>query len=60
MQKLIKTIENKIRDEELQYNINRERSYENIGNYHRAKLININVLQTKNYYSLINKNDRTS
>ena len=45
------TINDKIRDEKLQYDINREAA--NLSAYHLEKLININILQVKNYYLLI-------
>ena len=45
------TINDKIRDEKLQYDINREAA--KLSAYHLEKLININILQVKNYYLLI-------
>ena len=41
------TIDYKITDEKLQYDINREAAY------HLEKLINMNILQVKKYYLLI-------
>ena len=46
------TVEDQIRDEKLQYDINREAS--KIQLYHQAKLININILLARKYYLLIN------
>ena len=46
------TIEDQIRDEKLQYDINREA--EKYQFYHQAKLINMNILLVKKYYRLIN------
>ena len=47
------TIEDQIKDEKLQYDINREAalSYQL---YHQAKLISMNILLVKRYYHLIN------
>ena len=45
------TIDDKIRDEKLQYNINREAA--KIQHYHQVKLINMNILQVNKYYLLI-------
>ena len=45
------TTDDKIRDEKLQYDINREA--EKYQNYHLEKLININILPVKKYYILI-------
>ena len=44
-------IDNQIRDEKLQYDINREAA--KISAYHPKKLINMNILQEKKYYHLI-------
>ena len=44
-------IYDQIRDEKLQYDINREAA--KIPLYHQAKLISINILQVKKYYLLI-------
>ena len=44
-------IEDKIRDEKLQYGINMEVG--NILHYHQVKMINTNILQVKKYYPLI-------
>ena len=50
--KLIMTIDYKIRDEKLQYDIKRKaKKYQN---YHQVKLINMNILQVKKHY-LLNK-----
>ena len=51
IQKLIKTIDDKIRDEKLKCNINREAA--KIPHYHQVKLINLNSLQQKKYCHLI-------
>ena len=45
------TINDKIRDEKLQYDINRKAA--KLSAYHLEKLININMSQVKNYYLLI-------
>ena len=45
------TNDDKIRDEKLQCNINREAA--SIEHYHRVNLINMNLLQVKKYYHLI-------
>ena len=47
------TIEDQIKDEKLQYDINREklRKYQH---YHQVNLININTLLVKKYYRRIN------
>ena len=45
------TIDDQIKDEKLQYGINRETA--EISSYHQAKLINMNILQVKKYYLLI-------
>ena len=43
--------EDKIRDAKLQYGINMEVG--NISHYHQVKMINMNILQVKKYYLLI-------
>ena len=48
IQKLIMTTDGNIRDEKLQYDINREYQY-----YHLEKFINTNILQVKKYCLLI-------
>ena len=48
----IMTIENKIRDGKLQYDINR--GLQKYQLYHQAKLINMNTILVKRYYHLIN------
>ena len=45
------TIDDKIKDEKLQYDINREA--EKYQHYLQVKLINMNILQVKKYYCLI-------
>ena len=45
------TIDNKIIDEKLKYDINREGEKYQL--YHQVKLINMNILQAKKYYHLI-------
>ena len=45
------TIDDKIRDEKLQYNINRKAT--KMSHYHQVKLVKINILQVKKYYLLI-------
>ena len=45
------TIEDQIKDEKLQYDINRLRKYQL---YHQVKLINMNTLLVKKYYRRIN------
>ena len=50
MKKLIMTIDDKIRDEKLQCDINREAS--KYQPYHLENLINMNILQVKKYYLL--------
>ena len=45
-------IEDQIKDEKLQYNINREAAKYLL--YHQVKLININTLLVKKYYHRIN------
>ena len=51
IEKLITAIDDKIRDEKLQYDINREAA--KIWAHHQVKLININISQVKKYYFLI-------
>ena len=43
-------IENEVKDENLQYDINREATKL----YHQEKLISMNILMVKRYYHLIN------
>ena len=45
------TIDDKIRDEKRQYNINREEA--KISALSSGKIINMNILQVKKYYLLI-------
>ena len=45
------TVDNKTRDEKLQYDINREAAKTSA--LHQVKLINMNVLHSKKYYILI-------
>ena len=45
------TIDDKIKDEKLQHNINREAA--KYHHYHQVKLININFLQVKKHYHLM-------
>ena len=45
------TIDDKITDEKLLYNINREAQI--YQHYHRVDLINMNISQVKKYYHLI-------
>ena len=45
------TIDDKIRDEKLQYDINREETKNQ--HYHLGKCINMNILQVKKYYLFI-------
>ena len=45
------TIDDKIKDENLQYDINREP--QKYRHYHLEKLINMNILQVKKYCHLI-------
>ena len=52
MYKLIMTIDDKIRDEKRQYDINREEA--KISALSSGKIINKNILQVKKYYLLIN------
>ena len=51
IQKLIMTIDDKIRDKILQYNINREAA--KYQNYYLEKLINMNILHGTKYFLLI-------
>ena len=46
------TIEDQIKDEKLQYDINKRQQKYRL--YHQAKLISMNILQVKRYYHLIN------
>ena len=46
------TINDQIRDEKLQYNINRDAAKYQL--YHLVKFINMNILLVKIYYHLIN------
>ena len=46
------TVEDQIRDEKLQNDINREAVKYQL--YHQAKLIRMNILLAKKYYHLIN------
>ena len=46
------TIEDQIRDEKLQYDINREAAKNQL--YHQEKLINMNILLVKRYFPRIN------
>ena len=46
------TIEDQIKDEKLQYDINREAAKYQL--YHQVKLISMNILLAKRYYHLIN------
>ena len=52
--KLIMTIDDKIRDKKLQYDINRGAAKNQL--YHLKKVINTNILQVKKYYLLIKDN----
>ena len=45
------TINDQIRDEKLQYDINRKAA--KISVYHQAELISMNILLVKKYYDLI-------
>ena len=47
------TTEDHIRDEKLQYDINREAAKNQL--YHQEKLISMNILLGKKYYLLINR-----
>ena len=47
------TIDDKIRNEKLQYDTNREAV--KYHHYHQVKLINMNILQVKKYYLLVKK-----
>ena len=46
------SIEDQIKDEKLQYDINREAERYQL--YHQAKLISMNILLVKRYYPRIN------
>ena len=46
------TIEDQIKNEKLQYDINREAAKKKL--YHQVNLINMNILLVKRYYHLIN------
>ena len=46
-------IDDKIRDEKLQHDINRKEKQPKYHHYHQVKLININLLQVKKYHQLI-------
>ena len=46
------TIQDKIKDKKLQYDINREAAKYQL--YRQAKLISMNILLVKRYYHLIN------
>ena len=48
------TIEDQIKDEKLQYDINREAVKYQL--YHQVKLINMNTLLVKKYYRRVNNN----
>ena len=52
----IMTIDDQIKDEKFQYDINRLTEQP----YYQAKLISMNILQVKKYCLLIKKNKRTS
>ena len=45
------TIDDKVKDGKLQYDINREAA--KISDYYQVKLINMNILQVKKFYHLI-------
>ena len=45
------SVDDKIRNEKLQYDINRQAA--KYQHYHQEKLININILQVKKYYLVI-------
>ena len=49
------TLEDQIRDEKLQYDINREAA--KISAYHQAKLISMNILLVKRYCHLISSKE---
>ena len=53
-------IDGQIADEKLQYDINREGEKIPADDNHLEKLINVNILQMKKYYSWSKKNDRIS
>ena len=44
-------IDDKIRNEKLQYDVNRKVAKHH--HYHKVKLINMNILQVKKYYVLL-------
>ena len=46
------TIGDKVRDEKLQYDFNREKQ-QKYQHYHQVKLINMNILQVNKYYLII-------
>ena len=46
------TVNDQIRDEKLQYDINRETAKNQP--YHQVKFVNVNILPVKIYYHLIN------
>ena len=48
------TIDDDIRDEKLQYDINREAAKQ-YQHYHEEELINMNILQVKKYFLLMNE-----
>ena len=48
------TIEDQIRDEKLQYDINRAKMLQKYELSHQAKLISMNILLGRKYYLLIN------
>ena len=48
------TINDQIRDEKLQYDINREAAQLKYQLYHQVKFINMNILLVKIYYHPIN------
>ena len=52
------TIDDKIRDEKLQYDINREAA--KYQHYHQEKLINVNILRLKNIAFQSETNNRIS
>ena len=52
------TIDNKIKDEKLQYNVTREAA--KISAYHQAELIDMNILRQRNITFWSKSNDTTS
>ena len=48
------TIEDQIKDQKLQYDINREAANQLCQLYHQVNLINMNILLVKRYYHLVN------